>query len=492
MIAWRSLGLRTRLALLYCGIFAVILSTFGFYLFQSFEQSQIKAFDATLFNFAVDVSSNLEIDFIGRLFVKVEEEGKVLPFHLGKSFLEIRDASGKILLYSRSLRGEDLPFAADHINELTEKKAIFQNVQHKGTDLRLLTFWATRPDWTKPLIIQIAVPLDLPRQERQNLLLLLQIAIPVLLGAAAVAGYLTSRWALSEVNQITQKARHMGLAGNLSERVPVPKPTDEIRELAETFNELLARLEKSFNTQERFIANASHQLKTPLTILKGELEMIRKRHSSDKELHEFFKSAAGEIEHMIDLVQDLLMLARLEAGRDTLSMNPVPLDEVLLNVVSRLQKIAQNKNVQIRMAFLPIAPDKEFFAETMGDEELLSALFENLIENAVKYTADHSSVEVHLVNHPDYIELSIADEGPGIPPENRQKIFERFQRGFPSSYVAGSGLGLSIAAEIARLHGIRILVDENKGAKRGTRISALIPTGMRDTVNGSRDPELSI
>lgn len=475
MIAWRKLGLRTRLAFLYCGIFAVILTTFGFYFFRSFEKSQIQAFDATLFNFAIDVTTNLEIDFIGRLFVKVEEEGKVLPFHLGKSFLEIRDPTGRILLYSRSLHGEDLPFRTDQLPELIEKKAIFRDIRVKGTNLRLLTYWATRPDWIKPLILQIAVPLDLPSQERQNLLLLLEIFIPLLLGAAAISGYLMSRWALSEVNQITQKARHMGLEGNLSERVPVPRPPDEIRELAETFNALLARLEKSFNTQERFISNASHQLKTPLTILKGELELIKKRQATETELAQFFESASSEIEHMIDLVEDLLLLARLEAGKDTLSLAPVAVDEVLLNVVARLQKLAANKNVQIRTAFLPPSPDQEFFAEAQGDEELLACLFENLIENAIKYSPEDSPVEVQLRMAPHRIEFSVADEGPGFPVANRSKIFERFQRGVPSSSVPGSGLGLAIANEIARLHGTSIQIGENAARGRGTQIIVAFP-----------------
>lgn len=470
MIAWRKLGLRTRLAFLYCTIFAVVLTSFGVFLFQSFERSQIRAFDATLFNFAVDISANLEIDFIGRLYVTVEEEGKVLPFHLGKSFLEIRDPSGRILLYSRSLRGEDLPFQESQVPELVEKKALFRNVRINGNELRLLSYWATRPDWVKPLIIQIAVPLDLPSRERENLLLLLEIAIPILLGFAAIGGYLTSRWALSEVKRMTQKAQQMGNEGNLSERIPIPKPKDEIRELAETFNELLGRLEKAFNSQELFIANASHQLKTPLTILKGELDLIKKRHAPPEELEEFFKSASSEIEHMIDLVEDLLLLARLEAGKGTLTLLPVELDEVLLNIVSRLQKIAKKKNVQIRTSFVSESPEKEFSAAAMGDEELLSCLFENLIENAVKYTPENSSVDVQLSSNAEKTELSISDEGPGIPEEQRQKMFERFQRGKPSSSIPGSGLGLAIASEIAQLHGLGIQVEENRARGHGTRI----------------------
>ncbi len=475
MTGWRTLGIRFRLAVLYSGIFAVVLSIFCIFLFQSFEKSQIQAFDATLYNFAVDISTNLEIDFVGRLFVTVEEEGKVLPFHLGKSFLEIRDPSGRVLVYPRSLNGQNLPFELQEVSELSQKKAIFQTIQINGQDFRLLSYWASRAEWLRPLVLQVAVPLDLPRRERQNLILFFFIAIPLVLLAAAAAGFLMSQRALRPVKEMTQKARQMGSVGKLSERVPVPPAQDEIRELAETFNALLTRLEKAFDSQDRFISNASHQLKTPLTILKGELNLIKKHNPTPQELNEFLASASAEIEHMIHLVEDLLLLARLEAGKDTLQLHPVDLDEIMLNVVSRIQKIARSKNVQINAGFVSESPDQEFSASVMGDEELLSCLLENLIENAVKYTPEGTCVDVKLGTNAGRIELSVADEGPGIPLENRQKIFERFQRGYPSSFVPGSGLGLSIASEIANLHGVEISVDENKGRGHGTKINVSFP-----------------
>src|SRR5262249_43442526 len=137
---------------------------------------------------------------------------------------------------------------------------------------------------------------------------------------------------------------------------------------------------------------------------------------------------------------------------------------------SRLQKVAQPKKVKINTSFSPESPDQEFSPEVLGDEELLKCLFENLIENAVKYTPENSFVDVQLRSDHGCIELFVSDEGPGIPKENRQKIFERFQRGYPSSSVPGSGLGLSIASEIARLHGVEITVTENKGRGHGTSI----------------------
>jgi signal transduction histidine kinase len=472
IVVWQKLGIRIRLALLYSGIFAIGLVAFCLVLFRHFENSGNEAFNTTLYNFAVDVSNNLEMDFVGRLFVvnsSVVEEDKVLPFHLGKIFLEIRDPSGRILVYSRSLKGQNLPYDPKSMPVLTEKKAIFSDVQVNGVKERLLTYLAYRADWGRPLILQLAVPLDFPRQEMRELLFFFLLAIPIVLVIAAIAGFLISQRALAPVKAMTGKAQDMGLHGKLSDRIPVPGPHDEIRELAETFNDLLGRLEMAFDSQERFISNASHQLKTPLTILKGELNMIKKRQVSESGVKEFFESATAEIEHMINLVEDLLLLARLEAGKDTLSMNKVGLDEVLLGVVSRLQKIAAQKNVQIQAQFISEPPDKEFQAEVLGDEELLACLLENLVENAVKYSPKDSSVTVRLIRKDGRVEFSVKDQGPGIPEAMRDKIFERFHRGFPSSFVAGSGLGLTIASQIAKLHEVKIQVGDNEGG--GTAIA---------------------
>lgn len=479
MIVWQRLGIRFRLALLYSGIFAIALSVFCIILYRNFETASNDAFNKTVYNFAIDVSNNLEMDFVGRLFVvnpSVIEEDKVLPFHLGKILLEILDANGKVLVYSRSLNGKNLPMDNALLFEVLEKKAVFRDVQINGQKQRLLTYLAYKNEWAKPLILQLAVPLDLPRQEMRQLLLFFSLAIPVVLVIAALTGFFMSQRALMPVKAMTKTAQAMGNSGHLSDRIPLPGPDDEIRELAATFNALLSRLENAFNSQERFISNASHQLKTPLTILKGELNMIKKRNPDESELREFFESATTEIEHMISLVEDLLMLAKLEAGKDTLTLSKVNLDEVLMSVVARIQKLAQPKNVRINTSFISEAPTKDFVAEVNGDEELIACLLENLIENAVKYTEPNTSVDVKLISSAGKVEFTVSDEGPGIPLDQREKVFERFHRGYPSSSVAGSGLGLTIASGIAQLHGVSIQVRENVARGHGSTIGIEFPT----------------
>lgn len=463
---WRRLGIRRRLALLYLSIFAVGISVFCAVLFQYFQNSQTRAFDTSLYNFGVDITSSLEVDFVGRLFLvnsQISEAGKLLPFHLGGSFFEIRDLKGRVLWHSRSLQNKALPLAKETLARMENERAIFQTIhpsniglKSDSPDLRLLTLYAHHKEWNQPLIVQIAVPLDLPRRERRDLLLFFFIGIPTFLLVAGVGGIFLSKLALLPVHNMTQKARGISGVGNLKERIPVPATRDEIRELAMTFNGLLDRLDKAFASQDRFISNASHQLKTPLTILKGELDLLRKGTLSEEALKQGLDSAAVELNRLIQLVQDLLLLARLEAGQDTIELKPVPLDEVVMKVVARLQKLARNKQVLLKTHFLSDHEDAELEVSVNGDEDLLDSMLENFVENAIKYAPHDSAVELFMRSLPEKVEVRVRDAGPGIPEELRQKIFERFTRVQPSNIIPGSGLGLSIASEIARLHGVEI------------------------------------
>ncbi len=486
MITLRRQGIRWRLAMLYLGIFAAGLSVFCALLFQYFQRTQIEAFDSTLYNFAVDINANLEMDFVGRLFVlnsTIPEAGKFLPFHLGAIFIEIRDTNGKILMHSKALRERQLPLDQGTLGRVLRDKFDFQTLRpgslglsHNEPDHRLLTFLASRSDWREPLILQIAVPMDLPRQERRHLLLFFALGIPIFLIIAGVAGVWLSKYAMQPVHDMTLKAAAITGVENLRERIPVPEAEDEIHELAETFNSLLDRLDSAFASQDRFVSNASHQLKTPLTILKNELHVLRKAYSQGENLGPGLDSAADEVQRLILLVQDLLLLARLEAGKDTIAMLPVRIDEVVMQVVARLQKLATEKQLRLRTQ----VADLEMDLEVEGDEELLDSMLENFVENAIKYAPSGTDIELTLRPAPEGVELSVRDHGPGVSEELKQKMFERFSRGKPSNEIPGSGLGLSIAAEIARIHNVKIDLSTPQNGP-GMRVTLTFPRTVNIT-----------
>lgn len=483
MTLFRQQGIRWRLALLYLSIFAVGLGVFCAVLFKYFQSTQEVAFDKSLHNFTVDISSNLEMDFVGRLFVvnsNVTEAQKYFPFHIPAGVMEIRDSRGRVLMRSKALRDRNLPMDVRTLTAIAHEKAILRTIKASDIGLpgksqfRMLTYWTHHAEWREPLILQVAVPLDMLTAERRDLLIFFALAIPMFLVIAGFAGMWMSKYALVPVHNITQKARGITGVEKLKERIPVPEAHDEIRELAETFNDLLNRLDLAFASQDRFVSNASHQLKTPLTILKGELELLRKGQMSGPVLEEALDSASAEINRLIQLVQDLLLLARLEAGRDTISLTPSRLDEILMKAVARLQKLARNKRVQITTLFSAEDGESELDVEVLGDDDLIDSMIENFLENAIKYAPVDSIVDVSMKTTRDRVLVQIRDRGPGVPVELRQKVFERFARGEPSNPIPGSGLGLSIASEIARIHRVSIQLSEAESGD-GTVVSLTFP-----------------
>lgn len=469
------------MALLYLSLSGFCLIIFCISLFQNYISNQQESFDKALFNFAADVSSDLEVDFLGRLYSKnrTAEEGKYFPFPLGKSYLEIRNLSGQVLLVSRSLRGANLPeFTMTQVKILEQSKASFQTIlwpmegkrKPRLTKLRLVRYLAFHEGWLEPLVLQVAVPMDLLEEERRSLMWYFAIGIPTFLLVVGVLGVFLSRRALRPVQRISSQVKAMA---DLKERIPVPKTEDEISQLAQTFNGLLDRLDQAFMMQDRFIANASHQLKTPLTIIKGELEMV-KASNDPKEMRDFLESASSEINHMINLVQDLLLLARLDSDKEAISLVPVRLDEILMNVVSRLQKLAVQKEIVITTNFKSEIPNEELDVEFEGDEELLTSMLENFVENAIKYSQNGKAVHVSLESLAHEIVIEVKDEGRGISKEEQNKIFERFHRE-KSAEVPGSGLGIPVAHEIAKLHQIKIEFISDPEVVPGTRVRITFP-----------------
>jgi len=207
--------------------------------------------------------------------------------------------------------------------------------------------------------------------------------------------------------------------------------------------------------QERFVADASHQLLTPLTIMKGELEQGLKTLPSSPE-KPVLESTLQEVEHLISLVKNLLLLARVDAGLDAMRMQTLYFDEIVLDSISRAEKLAREKEIRLKFDILNSMPDGGR-PPTRGDEELLQNLVFNLIENGIKYSDPKTSIQILLQWTPEYQTLQVIDSGPGIPVDQSETIFERFRRAQALSKKAqGYGLGLAISRQIALLHGAEL------------------------------------
>ena len=289
----------------------------------------------------------------------------------------------------------------------------------------------------------------------------------VLLGG--VGGAFLARQALRPIDDVTNTARAISEAGDLSRRIPVPRARDEVGRLATTFNGMLARLEALFKAQQRFTADISHELRTPLTTIRGNLDLIRRMRVADDAS---LDAAQGEIERMTRLVGDLLLLAQADAGLP-IRRAPVALDAVMVEVFEQMRAIAGGVNVGV---------GAEDAIAVMGDADRLKQLMINLVGNAVRYTPAGGSITLNLKRRDGWAVFSVSDTGPGIPPEHLPHIFERFYRVEKSrsrqeagvnGASSGAGLGLSIAQWIAQSHGGRIEAQSEVG--KGTVFTVYLP-----------------
>jgi len=272
--------------------------------------------------------------------------------------------------------------------------------------------------------------------------------IPLAILIAGAGGYFLARRSLSPVVAMSAKAGHIG-AANLHERLAVPNEADELGKLAISFNGLLDRLAQSFEQQKRFVADASHELRTPVAILCGEAEVSLSRVRSPEEYRESLTVLLAESMRLRRLVEDLFTLARADAGQYPLSYSEFYLDDLLAESCHAVRTLALAKQISLRCA---ASQD----LRTRGDEILLRRMILNLLDNAIKYTPNGGSVEVSCTKHDSRYRLSVTDTGCGIPVERQPHIFERFSRAEPSRSRAepdgGAGLGLCISRWIAEMH----------------------------------------
>jgi len=261
-------------------------------------------------------------------------------------------------------------------------------------------------------------------------------------------------------------ARAITLSRDLSSRIEAPPHRDELGRLAGTFNEMLASLEAASRAQQRFVSDASHELRAPLTAIQGNLELLRRhRAMPETERDEALTEVERESTRLSRLVADLLVLARADAGV-SLKRCPVDLDAVVLEAYKEARHLSQGQALTLD----PFEP-----ARVEGDEDRLKQLLLILLDNALKYTAATGHVTLGLHRRETEVEIVVRDTGVGIAPEDVPLVFERFYRADParSRDPGGTGLGLPIARWIVEQHEGEILLDSQLG--QGTTVTVRLP-----------------
>jgi two-component system sensor histidine kinase MprB len=333
-----------------------------------------------------------------------------------------------------------------------KRRSFFTDGTVGGRQSRIYTvhFGRTQPDVNgvaHGVALQFVRPIDDIDRTLRRLQLILVLVFAGGLAAGAAGGALVSRAALVPIRRLTETAERIAETGEPSERVPV-SGRDELTRLGTAFNTMLGALEESLETQRRFVADASHELRTPLTSMQTNIEVLKQHERLDPEARgRLFDDLEREAHEMRDLIAGLLELARGDdPGQERTTVH---LDELVENTVTR----ARSRYPQITWA-TRLEPTL-----VEGFSERLERAVWNLLENAGKWSREGSSVDVILEGG----ELVVRDYGPGIAPEDREHVFDRFYRAANARSLPGSGLGLAIVHEVAEAHGGSVSAEEAPG-----------------------------
>ncbi|MFN8571307.1 MAG: ATP-binding protein [Gemmatimonadaceae bacterium] len=319
------------------------------------------------------------------------------------------------------------------------------------------------------LVLTAAYPLHGIRDTLARIRAAFLVAIPLLLAIASAGGYFLARRSLSPVSSMAARAAEI-TAANLHERLPVATPRDELGGLALVVNDLLDRLEASFAQQRRFMADASHELRTPTAIVRTEAEVtLAREHREESEYRDSIRVMLDATQRLTRVVDDLFLLARADAGHLSVKSDNLYLDEVVHTATRGVQHIAERQGVQVKLVHVVDAPFR-------GDADLLGRSLLNLLDNAIRYSPRGATVEVHLSRQGDHYHVTVTDVGPGIPADVQGQVFDRFFRidsaraRSEGSTTTGAGLGLAIARHIAVAHGGQLELQESQPGRTVFRL----------------------
>jgi heavy metal sensor kinase len=368
-----------------------------------------------------------------------------------EQMLAIHDGAGRLL--AEQGRDDDLEFALPAVEQIPADEVMLLTVEEprdRSDRHRLALRRATIDPGRVDYIIVVGSALERTDEELESLREILSYVGPLALVLAGIGGWFLAKRSLSPVVAMVDRARRIG-AENLSERLPVGNRRDELGRLAQTFNDLLGRLEASLVQQRQFMADASHELRTPVATARTAASVALQRPSrNEDEYREALEIIEQQTARLSRIVDDMFTLARADAGNYPVRMTPMYLDEIVEEVARAERVLAGRLHVAVEAA-TPGA------AAYTGDEDLIRRLLLNLVDNAVRHAPAGSAVRMVLEAPGSGYTISISDEGPGIPPHVQPHIFERFYRGDAArsrdQAYEGAGLGLSLARWIAQLHG---------------------------------------
>lgn len=464
--------LRFRVAAWCALVLALVLTTLGSLLYGIVRYQLLRHHDEALHEAARSVEQVLsEEPDCERLTPEQKERleriGHLVLFH------EV-EGQGRVFYRSPDAAGLPIPIRASASVASMGDRGWFETVSAEGALLRIYSR-PYRARSGRRGIVHVVENLGDVVAPLASLRLALLLMAPLAVLVSALGGYWLAGRALAPVDAVTRLAREIE-ASSLSSRLPAPKAPDEIGRLVDTFNQMIARLQESFESMRRFTADASHELRGPLTTMRGSIDVALARPREGGEYCDVLQSLGEDVDRLRSIVEDLLVLARADAGRVVLEKSPVRLDVVASEVAESFLTVACERG-------LSLSADCPHPVLVNGDERWLRQLVVNLVDNAVKFSAATGIgapgwIRVEVTGADGAVRLCVSDSGPGIPEKALDRVFDRFYRADvarPYRGTEGCGLGLAIAAWIAEAHGGTIRAENQPGG--GSRFTVTVPAG---------------
>ncbi len=461
----RLSSIRFKVVLWQIFILSLALFIFGIVFYQNLHRKITEDTDSILRSRALGIEQSINTywgaDRFSKKgnvnFIKTAQRwvtDKTIDPDLTDIIVRIFDAQGKLVASSKTIPDRKLqPGILYHVRKGADHWGN-GTLEVNGKPVSLRTFTTPVMEYKSvSYIVQVATPLAPMNVVLRNLALSLLLLLPLTAVLTGLSGIFLAQLTLKPVNHMIETI-HQIKAENLKLRLKIPDTKDEIEALAKTFNEMIIRLDDAFTSQKQFMGDISHELKTPLSILKGQLEVSLKKMRSPQEYEATMQSSLEEVNHLIGMVENLLTLARFDAKTAALQMEKVDLNLLIKNVLEAVEVLALQKHITIDL-------NGAHTGDMVGDKNQLKRLVLNILDNAIKYTPDGGKITIDLQQQKEFVQIDIADSGIGIPEVELPHIFDRFYRVDKSRSSAGFGLGLSIAQSIAMAHGGKITARHN-------------------------------
>lgn len=470
MQALRIDSVRGRLTLFWVAVLAVALIVVGGLIYLLLARALYSRIDDNLRAVVQIATTSLANDLAEGQDYLDAARSTAAELSSRQQMLAIYDTSGRLL--AEGGRDDDLEIRLPDVQTVPTQEVMLLTVVEAEDDddrHRLAIRRLSIPPSDTIYVVVVGSSLEPTDEELESLREVLAYVVPIALALAGAGGWFLARQTLAPVVAMAERARKIGVE-DLSARLPVANPRDELGQLADTFNDLLNRLEASLIQQRQFMADASHELRTPVATSRTAAAVaLQQPHRNEDEYRETLDIIEQQTTRLTRIVEDMFTLARADAGSYPVRRTLMYLDEVVDDVVRAARVLADTTQVSIELAAIESA-------SFSGDEELVRRLIGNLLDNAIRHAPPCTAVKVDLNREHERYVLWFTNQGEGIPPQIQPHIFERYVRGDDArtSASGGAGLGLPLARWVARTHGGDVTLV--RSSHEGTTFAAVLPS----------------